>query len=375
MAVSISINLNNIIIQDNYQYTYKMLETIRQEVSKGSNIDNFNFQAIKEQLEKQCNSWINKMNNLEKNFNQVRIKSYQYGLNKQSIREKSIDNTAMAKLQVSYNNYMNLILHHVKEGYKLLHLIRESFTNQDITYRILNRDTNGTMFEKIYSLEEILEATVLGKNYANDENVDMKRITSFQIQLQKQTSIEGGEDSYYSFGMALYQQLEDLFLYTKKDAGSKKFFNRGHIYEVYVYLTETKGINGNRPLGDAQYPFNSKHMTWNLVKKAREAARNSTTGLQGGDQAGRNQQGQLQSQQLKNISNAGASLMTSLTIRNSIDSILEALNKTNKQEIVQELSKTFSQDISKDSGSFTHELERSLNDAVIEGLKATFGLT
>ena len=380
MSTHITLNLDGNYV--NNTAIEQVLDTIRQRVfidGEKISIQSTTYMNIVNKLESEFNSWINTLKIMQDNFEITRKESYELGLNKQKGRtEEQRKQNIQAAIQKNYDvtkyqTQLDLLLEHLKKGYKLIHKTREAFTNQDIKYRLLDSDTHGNLFERIYTLDEVLQLTTI--SYEKSEEIiqnGIQKITKFKINvnsLKKMNNVTlEGEETYYKFGSKLYKQLVKEFYSLQKDTEDEKnFFNLGHIYEVYVYLTDTKKFK-DRAL--RSFSKDSKeHKSYALIHGALLAARNSTPGIAGGDQAGYNKDKELQSQQLKNVSKNAAGLINSTTIVNTMNTIISALKSKNPSE---ELAKLFSQDIQEDKGELTHKLERTMNNQVTNSLKQAF---
>ena len=366
--------MGNLIINDLNIPVVDILDSLRKAIfedKKALSINELN--AIIQRLEFEFETWKKELNALENTFNNIRIHNYRYGLNKSNIKKQIDETSILFEFQQHYYNYLNKLRLHLQKGYILLSKVRETFSNQEITYRILDKDDNGVYFEKIYTIDQLFDAMSFSVEYEKNKKVlqnGIAQIDNFKLVIKTTQKQNIGEDTYKQFSTVFYKQLEKLFLNLKKDGtpnknGYKLHFNRGHIYELYIYLTETKNFNPNKEIQN----FNSEHKSYKLITLARHAARNNNPSYTGGDQAGRNDKGEWQSQQLKNISENSASLINTTTIKNAMNKIIIALKSTDPAE---QLIKLFTQDIKKDQGSFTQKFERKLNDAVKKGIQQAF---
>ncbi len=160
MSTHITLNLDGNYV--NNTAIEQVLDTIRQRVfidGEKISIQSTTYMNIVNKLESEFNSWINTLKIMQDNFEMTRKESYELGLNIQKGRtEEQRKQNIQAAIQKNYDvtkyqTQLDLLLEHLKKGYKLIHKTREAFTNQDIKYRLLDSDTNGNLFERIYLKE------------------------------------------------------------------------------------------------------------------------------------------------------------------------------------------------------------------------------
>lgn len=346
MAVSISFSINDFNVKTNFDYINHVLKSVRE---SQENISWETFQQIADYIRLQMREWTLEYQELDKKFKQIRNRNKKMGLSESSKYEFQDD--SVQKMLEEYDMLLTQLFEHTKEGYYLLHRIREAFTGQDIQYSILDK-SGKQYYEVTLSLDEILQYTSLSK-IKNGQDKDLitnysLRIESLKNQIKKNLRNNNLQLSMQAHNSALYDQIVENY---KAQLNSRKM-NLGHIYEVDFYLRNEKAYSGKRLLN-----WENSSM---LISAAVQASKNSTSQLKGGD---------LGQYQLKNISNASAQLFTSNGIKRSFEKISKILQASNKTQLKNGLMDLFTQKIAKNKGAFTHSLERAANQEAKKGIE------
>lgn len=359
----------------------KSIETLTKEIENKKNefFTNENILSTIEIIKIEIDNWIKTYDNLFKNYEKTRKINY----SKYDSPDETLNN---------YNLKKNLLMKHIQNGYILIHKIREKLTGQEIIYNIMvSSSSNDTKTYHILELnmQQLLENsdfTLSGKSKKNAQYIDTKQkhkeykslSLSLQIEQEKLMQIankitslkyEGQlkeikigknqtlklEDNQEKFtkthlvkdkktkeenevikeykishGDVLYN---DLYYYYINKAEN---FNRGHIFEMYNYL-----LNRKEPYKtNRHYKMNSKFIT-----KAFRYVKNSTPSIKAGDATKKNEEGKLIGVQLKNIVESSANLIDSSSIVTWLKGTKKALEKTKKEDIVNELCKIFVDEI------------------------------
>ena len=330
-------------------------------------------------IKKEIDNWMGIYEKLFRNFEATRKENYS-------------ESNSINKTLNNYNVKKNLLMKHIQNGYILVHKIREKLTGQEIIYNIMVSSSSNKI--KTYhilelNMQQLLENSKLGLSGKIGENAQYldknekhkeyeslnlvltkqykdlmqiaNKITSLKYEGQlkeinigenqtlklkdnqekftkthlvedKETKEESEVIKEYkiSHGDVLYN---DLYYYYINKAEN---FNRGHIFEMYNYL-----LNREKPYKtNRHYKMNSK-----LITKAFNYVKNSTPSIKAGDATKKNEEGKLIGVQLKNIVESSANLIDSSSIVTWLKGTKKALEKTKKEDIVNELCKIFVDEI------------------------------
>lgn len=373
----------------------KSIETLTEEIENKKNefFTNENILSTIEIIKTEIDNWVKTYDNLFKNYEKTRKINY----SKYDSPDETLNN---------YNLKKNLLMKHIQNGYILIHKIREKLTGQEIIYNIMvSSSSNNTKTYHILELniQQLLENgafTLSGQSKKNAQYIDTKqkhkeykslslslqieqeklmnvanKITSLKYEGQlKEINIGGekielkeGQENFtkthlvkdkktkeetkvikeyqISYGDILYN---DLYYYYINKAEN---FNRGHIFEMYNYL-----LNRKEPYKtNRHYKMNSKFIT-----KAFHYVKNSTPSIKAGDYTKKNEEGKLIGVQLKNIVESSASLIDSSSIVTWLKGTKKALEKTKKEDIVNELCKIFVDEV---NGKKKKDLRTGLDKA------------
>lgn len=370
ITTSVNFNLDKILLDANFDYVNATLREMTNNRQKYFNIENF--EQTKIFCMNSCEQWLVQFDMLKRQFNSPRYRKYTTDV-------QSEETQAYQKQQ--YTREKNLLLKHLKDGYKIIHRIRELITNQEIIYNILVGNESKYIYEIGLDMDTLLEQgsfstshgyggttfqDIEGKVHQEVQNISLRLETSYTkllkaanySRLLEADKSEINEDNtQFIAGDTLYQDL--MKYYYSKDAN----FNRGHVYEIYHYLTHI-----------AKSPYNvHRHYKMNsiLISALYQAVKNSTPSIQGGDTVAKNEQGDYIGVQLKNIINAAAGLMDSSSMVTWMKEICRIFSLNDKKQMQNEFIELFSQKIKNIQG-LDQTMEKEANKAVIKGIKEIF---
>lgn len=370
ITTSVNFNLDKILFDADFDYVNATLREMTNDRQKYFNIENF--EQTKIFCINSCEQWLVQFDMLKRQFNSTKYRNYTTDV-------QSEETQAYQKQQ--YTREKNLLLKHLKDGYKIIHRIRELITNQEIIYNILVGNESKHIYEIGLDMDTLLEQgsfstshgydetdfrVIEGKVYQEVQNISLRLETSYTkllkaanySRLLEADKSETNEDNtQFIAGDTLYQDL--MKYYYSKDTN----FNRGHVYEIYHYLTHI-----------AKSPYNvHRHYKMNsiLISALYQAVKNSTPSIQGGDTVAKNKQGDYIGVQLKNIVNAAAGLMDSSSMVTWMKEICRIFSLNNKKQMQNEFIELFSQKIKNIQG-LEQTMEKEANKAVIKGIKEIF---
>lgn len=233
-----------------------------------------------------------------------------------------------------------------RDGYELIHRIRESFVGKEITYRIQYRsgtkNKQGTLLEATLTLEQILPAISLrwegqldAKNKQELTNAGTLFITNSKIkkvitnlrQNQKIveeniTEISGAKKELWDSMVATRERM------ISNNELNKYASNFGRLYEVFNLLTRTAEYG---TIDTIHKP--PKKNTENLfIARLNEASRDHIPGWQAGD---------LGWDQLKSVFNSSAGLIGNSSIEKTLKDIQNALAKDHKEDMATALKQIY----------------------------------
>lgn len=342
MSNNYSEEIVDLLAQETYSYSREFQQQIYQETQ------------IWLKKKKQLNT---RLKNLYKVWKKEQLLD---GISKQELKDMS--SAQVHKLFLKYRDAkrhlkdistMDDIANYYKEGYKLIHKIREQITKQDISYSVLFQDKNEKIVEGHFNLEQILSMTSI--TYKDITNASGKTDYSNAVTL----SLNNSRVSTYVNNQInkhkenLEKLVTDLTkpslwdsLVKQKDTST----NLGHLYEIYSVLTKVdkfKKING---IGKNQLE---------LYKTLNKQAHNSTPGWQIGD---------LGEEQLKAIYNAAAGLMSAGTIEKVLTDINKAFSNYNVEKTKKAVLKIFTTQ----APSFNNYIDKKAEEKAIKGIEEFF---
>ena len=234
-----------------------------------------------------------------------------------------------------------------KNGYELIHRIRESFVGREITYRIQytpdsNNNKKGTLYEVNLTLEQLLPAVSLKwegqtdvKNKQELTNAGNLFITNSKIKkvvadLKKNQQIVEGNLAEIS---GEKRELWDSMVEVRNKMISNNELNKyasnfGRLYEVFNLLTRTVEY---RTIDTIHKPP-EKNTEGLFIARLNEASRDRIPGWQAGD---------LGWDQLKSVFNSSAGLIGNSSIEKTLKEIQIALMKDHKTEMAEALKQIF----------------------------------
>lgn len=289
------------------------------------------YEKIKNRYKVLFQNWIVVYDSLLLQFNTFRYNAYT--ITNASDQIKNLNNA-------KYNNLRSILQAHIVEGYKLIHYFREDLTKQKIVYNLLVGTEKTKILDIEVDMETLLEKATLStaNSYGKISFLDINNKEHFNVtdltlrietqytKLSKEAEIKEIMNPSYNdndlvfAGNALYNHLMEIY-YNKETN-----FNRGHVYEMYKYLTmhAKNPYNKDKRLKNPKTKFITA--VWKFVK-------NSTKSIQGGDTARRNEDGTYTGIQLKNITKASAGLINASSIRKWMSQIINIFSLKNKKQI------------------------------------------
>lgn len=354
------INVNN----SSFSYTETILKYIYEH---RDSVTPEQFDKAMNRIIKTFKKWIKNYNNLINEVNNQRKVNYKNEMYAGGKNYKS-ENSFYKKLQKDLNILLDKALVLTKDGYKMMHLFREAMTGEEIVYKILARDSKTReLYEGNLSMEQLLKK-ITSVSYdkeelEKDEKKDYQDIIKFKLRINQELNFVKEmkkNNSLEKFVTPLYDQLEELYLNDETN------FNRGHIYEMYTYLVNEKGYKAEYRI---EYPKSKENAE--LLNAVAKYARGNVPSYKGGDAAIKDINNKIIDAQLKNISNAGAGLVTGLTIKNFMTNVIEAYKNKDKN-FKEEIIKLLTKDIKENDGILTHKLDyemsNKINDALLKFL-------
>lgn len=315
---------------------------------------NFRFDNLKD-IKRESQKWLIKEDKIKNELeNQAKTILRRYTIGSRTANKKTWQNvfTEYYADNRAYSNYEKTkeqYLKHYKDGYRLIHYIREFFTGQEIIYKLLIKgegDEKEDLYEVKLSLEKILDYTTVTNTGAKkqilktsiedvipDLEVKYSEITNIVKNLEK-LGISPNEEDFSIKKIEKIKLWNSLFsLYY---AGRK--FNRGRVYELYrIFRGNETGENKSRYakinyIGERQKKL-ADTIRWNLPTKAQ----NSTEEEGKLENIGGWKKGDYGLEQLKSLITGNAKLMSSNTMKKVLIDTVRALNKPTKQELTKAL--------------------------------------
>ena len=225
-----------------------------------------------------------------------------------------------------------------RDGYELIHRIRESFVGREITYRI--QYTSGTthkqgkLLEAHLTLEQLLPAISL--RWEDQSNVKHKNeltnagvlfLTNSKIKKVVE-SLKNNEKILEDYNVEISGEKKDLWdsMVTVRnkmvadDTLNKYSFNFGRLYEVYNLFTRTKEYQTI----DTIHKPPKKNTEALFISRLNSATHDHIPGWQSGD---------LGWDQLKSVFNSSAGLIGNSSIEKTLKDLQDALLKDHKNEM------------------------------------------
>lgn len=215
----------------------------------------------------------------------------------------------------------------LKDGYRILDILREFFTQEKITYRI-GIEYYGDLYEKTLTLEELLKYTTVSYNTrSNIDNLYKLRMTNKSNLRQAFQKAENTLVTKKGDASTIYSKVRE---YTRAKSTSAKDRNKGNAYEVYRLLAMQYG-NRIPPAPDISDET--------IAETFERVRRNTISSIQGGD---------ILTEQVKFFSSA-PSLVTTANIRNNLMKIEEEfenfINTNNTQQLEKVLKQLFTKQV------------------------------
>lgn len=216
----------------------------------------------------------------------------------------------------------------LKDGYRIIEMIRELITGQTIVYRI-GVDYRGTLYEKKMTMEEILSIAKVEPQWKNTEtNILKLRLRSSKSALIKDLDKPNNE------------KRSTLYSSIRKYASIDKKWNKGNVYEAYRILVNLYGGNLMPPAKWGEEEFDK---VYSMVQK------NTASYVKGGD---------ILNTQVKFFGTSMPSLTTLSTIETTLKSFSDLINKYQGSELIDEFNKIFTKE--------EDEIENMLENKILE---------
>lgn len=332
----------NLLAQETYSYSRELQQQIYQETSRWL------------KKKKQLNT---RLKNLYKVWKREQLLE---GASKQILKDMSYAQVHKiflkyrdAKRHLKDLSTMEDIANYYKEGYRLIHKIRERITGQDITYSILFEDKNAKIVEGHFNLEQILSMTSISYKPISDASIQTNFSNAVYLSLNTDRVATYVNNQINRHKENLEQLVTDLkkpdlwdSLVKRKDGST----NLGHLYEIYSVLTKVDKFKEINEINENQLE---------LYKTLNKQAHNSTKGWKIGD---------LGEEQLKAIYNAAASLMDGRAMENTLTEINKAFSNYNIEKTKKAVLKIFTTQ----APSFNNDIDKKAEEIAVKGIEDFF---
>lgn len=257
-----------------------------------------------------------------------------------------------------------------KDGYELIHRIREVFTRQEITYSILYTPSSGdvsgeTVMEVKLNLNQILSSVSMATSDIKTvkAGVELTNATNLLLTnaavkrtLELMTKQEANLQKVRS---NLDKPLLWNSLLKFRDSQTQKYSgNLGQLYEVYSVFRKDKRYQNINFIGNSKGEANTIGLAGKLLS---EAIGNNDPGWQIGD---------IGTEQLKSVANGAASLMSTSTIQEILKDVNKALSKNTREDMEKALKEIYT--VNRDS--FNNEIDKKAQDEAIASIEETIKL-
>ena len=345
---------------------------------------NFRFNDFKD-IKQEAQQWLIKENKIKNELeNQAKIILKRYTIGSRIAKKKTWQNvfTEYYADNRAYSNYEKTkeqYLKHYKDGYKLIHYIREFLTGQEIIYKLLIKgegDEKEDLYEVKLSLERILDYTTVTNTGAKQQilktsiedvipNLEVKynEITNIVKSLEK-LGISPNEEDFSIKKIEKIKLWNSLFnLYYEG-----KNFNRGRVYELYRIFRGDETDNKSRYakinyIGARQKKL-ADTIRWSISSKAQD----STEEKGKLENIGGWKKGDYGLEQLKSLITGNAKLMSSNTMKKVLTDTIKALNRPTKQELTKALIEIYTvQGDQKEK--MKEKIDRKVNKEAEENIK------
>lgn len=262
---------------------------------------------------------------------------------------------------------MDQITQLFKDGYELIHRIREVLTKQELTYSILYAPSKGESGEELmevnFTLDQLLSSVRLATSDMKEVAAGAELTNATQLLIQgpavKQTlkEIEKKEKNL----LAVLSHLDQPGLWNSllafRDARQAKYKgNLGQLYEVYSILRRDPRYHTIDFIGHRKGHANTTGLAETLLK---EAISNNDPGWQIGD---------VGTEQMKSVANGAASLISTSTIEKILKEITEAFSGPIDKEMKESLKKIFLTNRT----YFNNQMDRHAEEEALRALEEMF---
>lgn len=374
-----SINIDKKQIQNQIAMGIKAVEEIKEEINKfNKNFKNPLFNSLKMEYTNQIKKWLNDKKIIDLKLAALYKKNEKISQFNKRVGSKTIDLQETQFLYQSLNDNQNQVTvmtikealkSLLKEGYRIIHSIRDIIMKEKIEYQVLyesRKNKQKVLHEQVVGMDRILENVYL-KTESGKINIDIAQQEIENIDIEAKADIGKNISKFYKLSISSISATEEekensiiddvFYRYLENQEKISQWLetktNKGYIYEAYVYLTQVKFFNSN----------SAPKKEYSIIKAALQfAKRNSTPGWQGGDV------GKLQ---VKNLL-TGASLITMNSVDATMRELLEILSG-NFQQAKERMRKLYIEDIDKAKNQIEKDIQtlgsEDISEELIQNIK------
>lgn len=263
---------------------------------------------------------------------------------------------------------MDQITQLFKDGYELIHRIREFLTKQELTYSILYSPTSKgesgeELMEVNFTLDQLLSSVRLATSDMKEVAAGSELTNATQLLIQgpavKQTlkEIEKKEQNLLTVLHSLDKPGLWNSLVAFRDARQAKYKgNLGQLYEVYSIMRRDPRYTKINYIGHEKGKANTINFAELLLT---EAIQNNDPGWQIGD---------VGTEQMKSVANGAASLISTSTIEKTLKEISQAFSGPIDKDMENSLKNIFLTNRT----SFNNEMDRKAEEEALRALEEMF---
>lgn len=369
--------LKNIPIQEINEINDEIEKYMTEEVFKI--IDKDEQKIDVDEIIKLCEDWNRGYEILQENSKTLNYALNEYEKNNIFNRNTNKDNEEKtkkfieAKMKYFKNQFFKNAEILLKKGYILIQSIRKFFTKQERTYRILleiNRSTKTEYFFK-NSLEFLKGVSLGATKYLTDIKNAQELFDSFSLQINrdKMKSLQINKDNQDDFEIiqtdsTLYISVYD-FLYNNNDENIKtnfRSFNRGRLYELVKILEVEHEVGDYVNINNIENENEKKGMQELVLKLKKSVLKDNISSWK--------QVGDLNNEELKNISYSLASVINLGEIKSTILKIQEIFSnyqkENNKNILTKKLKELFTVNKKERENNIMEALDKEAKKAIEE---------
>lgn len=365
--------LKNIPIQEINEINDKIEKYMTEEVFK---IIDKNDQKIDvKEIIKLCEDWNRGYEILQENSKTLNYTLNEYEKNNIFNRNKNKDSKEKteefikAKMKYFENQLFKNAEILLKKGYILIQSIRKFFTKQERTYRIL-LEINGSKKTEYFfknSLEFLKGVSLGTTKYLTDIKNAQELFDSFSLQVNRDKikNLQTNKDNQDGFekiesNSALYISVYD-FLYNIEKINFRSF-NRGRLYELVRILEVKHQVGDYVNINNMENEDEKKGMQELVLELKKSILKDNIASWK--------QVGDLNTEELKNISYSLASVMNLGQIKSTISKIQNIFSKyqekNNKDILTKKLKELFTVDKKEREDSIMEALDEKAMEAIEE---------